>query len=55
MRETGKRKGREELRREGKWDSQEGLKIGFWNVAGVRGKDEEFWKRIKGWDVIGLV
>jgi len=31
------------------------LRIGFWNVAGVRGKDEEFWERIKEWDVIGLV
>jgi len=24
-------------------------------VAGVRGKDEEFWEKIKEWDVIGLV
>lgn len=26
------------------------LKLGFWNVAGIKGKDEEFWERIKGWD-----
>jgi len=56
MRKTGRGKGGEELEQEGKGDSQgEGLKIGFWNVAGVRKKDEEFWERIKGWDVIGLV
>jgi len=29
--------------------------VGFWNVAEVRGKDEEFWERIKEWDVVGLV
>lgn len=29
--------------------------MGFWNIAGVRGRDEEFWKRIKEWDVEGLV
>jgi len=36
-------------------DKKEGIKIGFWNVAGIRGKDEEFWERIKEWDIIGLV
>jgi len=49
----GKRKGRRgkrgekraEKRREGE------LRVGFWNVAKVRGK--EFWERIK--DVVGLV
>jgi len=40
-----------EMRREKK----EGLKIGFWNVAGVKGKDEEFWGKIKEWDVIGMM
>lgn len=29
--------------------------MGFWNIAGVRGRDKEFWKRIKEWDVEGLV
>lgn len=31
------------------------LKMRFWNIAGVRGRDKEFWKRIKEWDVEGLV
>lgn len=31
------------------------MKIGFWNVARVRGKDKNFWERVKKWDVIGLV
>lgn len=31
------------------------LKMGFWNITGVRGKDEDFWERIKEWDVVGLV
>ncbi|EZA46453.1 hypothetical protein X777_00143, partial [Ooceraea biroi] len=34
---------------------EEGIKIGFWNVVGVLGKDEVFWKRTKEWDVMGLV
>ena len=31
------------------------LKIGFWNVAGISGKDEDFWERIEEWDVVGMV
>lgn len=23
------------------------LKMGFWNIAGIRERDEELWKRIK--------
>ena len=46
-------KGKKSKRKEGK--GEEGLKIGFWNVAGVRGKDEDFWERVKKWDIIGLV
>lgn len=34
---------------------RKGIKIGFWNVAKIKGKDKEFWKRIKGWNVIGFV
>ncbi|XP_070518835.1 uncharacterized protein [Cardiocondyla obscurior] len=30
------------------------MKVGFWNVAGLGNKDEEFWKRLKEWDVIFL-
>lgn len=22
--------------------------MGFWNVAGIRGKDKKFWEKIKG-------
>lgn len=28
------------------------LKLGFWNVTGIRGKDKEFWERSKKWDVV---
>lgn len=27
----------------------------FWNVAGLGKKDENFWKGLKGWDVMVLV
>ncbi|KYM96706.1 hypothetical protein ALC62_12627, partial [Cyphomyrmex costatus] len=33
----------------------EDWKIVFWNVAGMIGKDEEFWEGLKEWDIIGLV
>lgn len=26
----------------------------FWNVAGLRNKDRDFWKELKKWDVIVL-
>lgn len=29
--------------------------MAFWNVAGVKGKEKDFWERIKKWDVVGLV
>jgi len=55
--ERGRRKKGREGREEGKIKERRGeeLRVGFWNVAGVRGKDEEFWERIKEWDVVGLV
>lgn len=28
------------------------FKVALWNVAGLLGKDREFWERIKDWDVI---
>ena len=31
------------------------LKIGFWNVAVLSGKNEDFWKRFEEWDVVGIV
>ena len=30
-------------------------RIGFWNVAGLTNKEEEFWKGIGGWEVIVLL
>lgn len=30
------------------------VKIVFWNVAGLRRKDREFWNFIESFDVIGL-
>ncbi|CAD6229117.1 GSCOCG00012085001-RA-CDS, partial [Cotesia congregata] len=27
-------------------------KVGFWNVAGVKNKDEDFWTRLEEWDVL---
>lgn len=31
-----------------------GIRIVFWNVAGIRNKDTEFWEFLKQYDVIGL-
>jgi len=31
---------------------EEDWRIGFWNVAGLRNKDVEFWKGLSRWDVI---
>jgi len=33
-------------------ERKESWRIGFWNVAGLRNKDEEFWKGLKRWDVM---
>jgi len=46
------REGKNERKRE---ERKEELKIGFWNVAGVKGKDEDFWEKIREWDVIGMM
>lgn len=32
-----------------------GWRIGFWNVAGLRNKDRDFWKGLTDWDVIVLI
>lgn len=29
-------------------------KLGFWNVAGLRNKDKDFWEGLKEWDVVIL-
>lgn len=31
-----------------------GVKIVFWKIAGMGGKDKEFWESLKVWDVIVL-
>jgi len=31
------------------------IKIAFWNVAGLKNKDKEFWKGIREWDVVILM
>lgn len=31
-----------------------GLKMVFWNVAGMTNKDKDFWEGLKRWDVIML-
>ena len=41
----GKEGGKEKEKR-GIW------KVAFWNVAGVKRKDEEFWRGLTEWDVI---
>lgn len=33
----------------------EATKIAFWNVAGIKRKDRDFWRGIKEWDVVVLV
>ena len=38
-------------------ESEEGrreMKVGFWNVAGLKSKDEDVWKELQSWDVVGL-
>lgn len=34
---------------------EEGLKVTFWNVAGIGNKDKEFWKGLENWDVMVLI
>lgn len=31
------------------------IRIVFWNVAGLKNKDNKFWKKIGKWDVIVLI
>lgn len=65
-RETSKEGGRGEgecgesgrgRRREGKKGGKRKkniYKIAFWNVAGLRNKDKEFWQGLREWDVMML-
>lgn len=29
-------------------------RVAFWNVASLKGKDENFWKELEKWDVVVL-
>ncbi|TGZ50550.1 Uncharacterized protein DBV15_12351 [Temnothorax longispinosus] len=31
------------------------MTVGFWNIAGVKGKNEGFWKVVEEWDIITLL
>lgn len=37
--------------RSGKGDGDK-LKVSFWNVGGLKNKEEGFWEGIKGWDIV---
>lgn len=28
------------------------MKVAFWNVAGIRRKDREFWREVTDWDIV---
>ncbi|TGZ54682.1 hypothetical protein DBV15_12603 [Temnothorax longispinosus] len=38
----------------GNGDASAEIKVIFWNVAGLKKKDREFWEYIEGFDIIGL-
>lgn len=44
------KEGKQEEEKKGK-----GWKAAFWNVAGLRNKDEEFWKELEGWDIMVMI
>lgn len=37
-----------------KGDVKRGMKVIFWNVAGLRNKDKSFWDFVRKFDVVGL-
>lgn len=54
------RRGKVEERRDGEEEGEGGeeekeWRIGFWNVAGLRNKDEDFWTGLRKWEVIVLL
>jgi len=44
-----------ERRKENSREGKEIWKVAFWNVAGIRNKDPDFWKEIRGWDIVLLM
>lgn len=50
----GREEGEEEWTEE-KRGGEGGTKVVFWNVAGLRNKDKDFWKGLKDWDIMLFV
>lgn len=36
-------------------NGMEKIKIVFWNVAGLKNKDAEFWENVREWDVMVMM
>lgn len=34
---------------------KEEIKVAFWNIAGLLGRDEEFWKELERWDMVVML
>ena len=49
-----KKRSREEGRKK-KGGKRRGDEIRVWNEAGIKGKREDFWEKVKKWDVVRLV
>lgn len=54
VRERKKREEAEKGRKGAKGEKEEEWKVAFWNVAGLRGKDEKFWRELSDWEVVVL-
>lgn len=55
--EGGEGEGRKRKKIEGEKEREEEkreLRVGFWNMVGLNSKDDDFWREIQGWDVVGL-
>lgn len=40
----------------GDWEKEKKeWRMAFWNIAGLRGKDENFWRDLSDWDVVLLL
>lgn len=46
------RRGKKRMETKGR---QSTMTVGFWNVAGLKGKGEEFWEEVEKWDIITLL
>lgn len=53
--EIGGRQEGEEIRERKEKSGDGDIMISFWNVAGLRNKDREFWRRLREWEVIILM